>query len=134
MFLLIIRRHASDRVPIEVLAIDDLGATSRAGTHAFFIDVRAHEASGMSARSGRMRTEGFAVIGKTFYVAVDGGIWSDPNTWLDTHGAHGVPGANDTAYVDDNKSVTFPGLRRSSSSPGRSAWRQTDWTRHLECP
>ena len=97
-----------DRV-IEVLATDDLGATARAGTGPLFVRiVSAGDATinGVSTLNSNA-TQNSGSSGKLYRLVVDRGGWSDPNTWMDTHGNHGVPGPDDTAIVGDGLGVTF---------------------------
>ncbi len=80
---------------LEAVAIDDLGGTSRAGTGAIYIRIVPPAAANRANGSG-----GDALIGpKVFTVANSGGIWTDPTTWMDSSGAHGVPGPEDFALV-----------------------------------
>jgi hypothetical protein len=82
----------------EAVAINNLGARSRAGTGAIYVRVipsqtaaRAERAAGTAAAT--------ASSGHTYRVITSGGKWSDANTWRDENGNHGVPGVNDLAVI-----------------------------------
>lgn len=72
---------AGDHV-LETVAIDDLGARTRAGTGPVFIRVQPSGASG-----------------KTFRVAKDNGFWNNETTWIDQNDKEGIPGRNDFAII-----------------------------------
>jgi hypothetical protein len=72
---------AGDHV-LETVAIDDLGARTRAGTGPVFIRVQPSGASG-----------------KTFTVAKNNGFWNQESTWIDQDGKNGTPGPNDFAII-----------------------------------
>ncbi len=85
---------------LEAVAIDDLGATARAATGAFYIRV---VPNGNTALKGIKSTAAsnatVSTPGKVFTVAHSGGDWNDPSTWRDTSGNSGVPGQADLAII-----------------------------------
>ncbi len=83
---------------LEATAVDDLGATSRAGTGAFYLQVvpsgdRSAAASRNSAASATSAT------GSTYTLVTDNGLWNDPATWRNARGVNGVPGPNDLVVI-----------------------------------
>jgi DNA-binding beta-propeller fold protein YncE len=86
---------------IEAVAIDDLGATARAGTGPVFVRVVPSGTSGVKEErvAGAEQTAAASAGGNVFTLVTDGGVWDDPNTWTDGHGNHGVPGPNDLAII-----------------------------------
>jgi DNA-binding beta-propeller fold protein YncE len=77
---------------IEAVAVDDLGATARAGTGAIYLRVVPSPAAERRALGTASST------GKTF-TAVQDGDWENPNTWLDEALNPGIPRADDFAII-----------------------------------
>jgi hypothetical protein len=79
---------------LEAFAIDDLGATARAGTDPVYIRV-------LPAGSGSVskRTSASSISGHT-YTAVTDGYWENQSTWQDEKGVPGVPGSEDIAVIN----------------------------------
>ena len=85
---------------LQAIAIDDLGAISRAGSGTTIIRVvpaSGHAIKGEHAPGSPVTLP--LVAGKVFTVAKSGGKWSDASTWKDASGKPGVPGKDDLAIV-----------------------------------
>jgi hypothetical protein len=110
---------------IEALAIDDLGATGRAGTGPVYIRVIPPLTAAVKAMSPSATSDAATALtgGKVFTVASSGGDWDDPTTWKDAQGNSGVPGKADFAIIGAS-TVTLQHARRIGSmsiSGGRLA-------------
>jgi hypothetical protein len=92
---------------LELLAIDDLGATARAGTGALHIKLTEPAGSLMNRISmgGKLHPP-TVTQGRTYDLHINGANWDNANAWEDFYGNHGVPGPNDEAVVG-GLSVTF---------------------------
>jgi hypothetical protein len=93
---------------LEAVAIDDLGAKTRAGTAPVHIRVVADgSSSALDATSAEPLSPSAAeASGKTFSVVTDNGNWTSSSTWRDRNNQPGVPGPADIAIIG-SKTVKF---------------------------
>jgi DNA-binding beta-propeller fold protein YncE len=86
---------------IEAVAVDDLGATGRAGTGPIYVLVA--PANGVSNKASsataNTRIQQASTGGDTYTLIGDGKNWSDPTAWSGSNGGNGVPGPSDVAIV-----------------------------------
>ena len=100
---------------LEAVAVDDLGATARAGTAPVYIQVVEPASSALKTERAGQETEATTLfVGKTFTVVADNGVWSEPGTWRDRQNTPGVPGSTDSVIIG-SKTVKFV----SSDNVGR---------------
>ena len=84
---------------LEALAVDDLGATGRAGTGVIYIRIVPAPSSATAERAGPDSNAAAAATGKVFKIVNSGGHWDDASTWRDFHGDPGIPGADDFVII-----------------------------------
>jgi hypothetical protein len=94
---------------LEVLAIDDLGATARAATGATYLRVIPAGSAFGGERAGADGPNAVAATGMTFTAAPQDGFWDSPSTWKDQNGNNGVPGPDDFAIIGSGATVAFSG-------------------------
>lgn len=92
---------------IEAVGVDDMKAQARLGTNPTYLRITPPTGSAVKAEhaTGGATTKSL-VVGKTYYVAKSGGVWTDPTTWKDILGKPGVPGPDDFAVVGSS-SIRF---------------------------
>ena len=93
---------------LDLLATDDLGAVARAATGTLWIRIDPANA-GARAPMIKGRPSGpsprITTAGDVFIFVVDGGNWADANSWVNSHGIHGVPGTNDLVVISGGYTV-----------------------------
>ncbi len=97
---------------LEAVAIDDLGATSRAGTgvvHILVVPTGDRVSHAVRSRGTTNSAAAAAVAGKTYRLVRDGALWNDETAWVDAQEKNGVPGPNDIALVG-HLTVRVPGV------------------------
>ena len=94
---------------LEVLAVDDLGATARAATGATYLRVIPAGSAFGGERAGADGPNAVAATGKTFTAAPQDGFWDSSSTWKDQNGNNGVPGPDDFAIIGSGATVAFSG-------------------------
>ncbi|HEX4629680.1 MAG TPA: hypothetical protein VH188_01835 [Chthoniobacterales bacterium] len=82
----------------EAVAINDLGATARAGTGVIYVRVVPSQNAARIARAADSPAAATST-GHVFHVVNSGGDWTTASTWADENGQPGVPGLNDLAVV-----------------------------------
>ena len=83
----------------QAVAIDDLGARTRAGTGATYVRVVPGQSSAKAERAAGSSATTVETAGHVF-TAVQLGFWDNENTWNDENGkVNGVPGENDMAII-----------------------------------
>ncbi|PZR75451.1 MAG: hypothetical protein DLM73_05325 [Chthoniobacterales bacterium] len=93
---------------LEAIAVDDLGATARAGTGAIYLRVIPANSALKAERAGSDRSAA-AQSSPKVYNAVSDGSWTDPTTWIDQHGNNGVPTADDFVTIGSH-TIYFAGI------------------------
>ena len=91
---------------LQAFAIDDLGATARAGTGPVFVRVVSTAGSGV-AQPAESGVAAAVVTGKTYTAVRDLGFWNNSSTWKDQNGQPGVPGKDDHAIIG-SFSISLP--------------------------
>lgn len=101
---------------LEALAVDDLGATGRAGTGVIYIRIVPAPSSATAERTASDTDTVAASIGKTFVAAPGTNFWVNRATWKDQDGnpVNNVPGPDDFAIIGSSSNVGFSG---SSDNP-----------------
>jgi hypothetical protein len=84
---------------LEAFAVDDLGATARAGTGAIYVRMVPSNTAARAEHTGSSHGAADSAAGRVFAVVNSGGDWNDSSTWRDANGNPGVPGENDVAIV-----------------------------------
>lgn len=77
----------------QVLAVDDLGTTGRAGTMPVYVSVVP------AVAPAAPRTRDLTFRPELYTVANSGGDWSDPGTWRNAQGNPGVPTSSDLVII-----------------------------------
>ena len=92
---------------VEAQAVDELGGTSRGGTHLTHIRViPAGTANAIEEESTSGSTSAaVSSNGSVFTLVKDHGLWSVATSWKDSKGKNGVPGPNDLAIIDQANTV-----------------------------
>jgi hypothetical protein len=94
---------------LEVLAVDDLGATARAATGATYLRVIPATSAFEAERAGADGPIALAATGKTFTAVQGDGFWDNASMWKDQNGNNGVPGPDDFAIIGSGATVAFSG-------------------------
>ena len=92
---------------VEATAADELGGTSRYGTHPTYI--RVIPAGGTALKreeaAGTFSQAAATTAGNVYTLVKSNGLWSDASSWTDASGKNGVPGPNDLAVINQAKTV-----------------------------